>query len=125
MQTLVERLRMDFGKKTLGELIQDREAAALEIERLTQELAKSRAASVPQPKPQHVKTTFPQQVMRIGADGREFLRLVDVCKIVGLSRSTIYYTMASGDFPRAVRVGARAVRWRASEVAGWMASKRP
>jgi hypothetical protein len=37
MRTLIERLRADFGRKTLGELIQDREAAALEIERLTQE----------------------------------------------------------------------------------------
>ena len=38
MQNLIDRLRADFGKKTLGELLQDREAAALEIERLTREL---------------------------------------------------------------------------------------
>ena len=38
MQTLIERLRTDFARKTLGELIQEREAAAFEIERLTREL---------------------------------------------------------------------------------------
>ena len=58
MQTLVERLRMDFGKKTLGELIQEREAAALEIERLTQELARCRATPAPLPKPQHATCDF-------------------------------------------------------------------
>jgi prophage regulatory protein len=127
MQTLVERLRTDFGRKTLGELIQDREAAALEIERLHQELARCRSVQLAHPKPPvaatAVPTARPRIELGIQRDGRELLRLKDVCEIVGLSRSTIYLAMTTGSFPKAVQVGARAVRWRSSDISAWVASK--
>ena len=41
----------------------------------------------------------------------------------GLSRSALYAMMAEGRFPRPVRISAKAVAWRASEVAAWMASR--
>ena len=123
MQTLIDRLRMDFGRKTLGELIQDREAAAIEIQRLTQELAKCRSAPAPKQKPRNARPARMPPVAGTRMDGRELLRLKDVCRIVGLSRSTIYGAMANGRFPRAVRIGVRAVRWRSSDVAAWLASK--
>jgi hypothetical protein len=43
MQPLLDRLQRDFARKTLGELIQEREAAAFEIECLTRELTRCRA----------------------------------------------------------------------------------
>ena len=44
----------------------------------------------------------------------------EVEKMVGLSRSTIYDKMTKGEFPRPVRTGAKAVRWRASEITAWV-----
>ena len=35
---------------------------------------------------------------------------------VGLKRSTIYQRMQEGTFPRPVRLGVRAVGWRASDI---------
>ena len=125
MQSLIDRLRMDFGRKTLGELIRDREAAAIEIGRLTHEIAKCRSAPAPKQAPRDARPARTPPVAVIGMDGRELLRLKDVCRIVGLSRSTIYGAMANRRFPRAVRIGVRAVRWRSSDVAAWLASKGP
>jgi prophage regulatory protein len=43
--------------------------------------------------------------------------------LVGLSRSTLYAMMAEGTFPKPVRLGRRAVGWRASDVAEWLAAR--
>ena len=51
------------------------------------------------------------------------LRLADVCAMVGLSRSSIYLAMGEGRFPRAVRIGMRAVRWRAGDIQSWLSEK--
>lgn len=124
MQTLVERLRTDFGKKTLGDLLQEREAAAHEIERLMREIAAMRCApKLPRAQPRPVNATNPRSSPVAGIDGRELLRLAEVCKLLGLSRSTIYAAVANGKFPRAVRIGVRAVRWRSADVSTWLASK--
>ncbi len=40
----------------------------------------------------------------------------------GLSRSSIYRLMRAGQFPEPVKVGLRAVRWRESDLATWLAS---
>ena len=49
-----------------------------------------------------------------------FLRRQDVEGLVGLKHSALYRWMKTGDFPRPVRLGARAVRWRQSDVQEWM-----
>ena len=41
----------------------------------------------------------------------------------GISASTIYAQMQAGDFPRPLRVGARAVRWPQSTIEAWLASR--
>jgi prophage regulatory protein len=43
--------------------------------------------------------------------------------LVGLSRSTLYAMMAEGTFPKPVRLGRRAVGWRASDVNAWLAAR--
>ena len=48
------------------------------------------------------------------------LKLEEVLCYTGLSRSEIYRQIQEGMFPRPVRVGKRAVRWRESEVEGWI-----
>ena len=47
------------------------------------------------------------------------LRLRAVMHVTGLSRSTLYRLIADGQFPRPVRLGARAVAWRRSDVDAW------
>ena len=49
------------------------------------------------------------------------IRLDEVLEMCGISRSELYRQIADGRFPRPVKVGLRAVRWRLSEVEAWMA----
>ena len=55
--------------------------------------------------------------------GDRLLRLREVKEITGMSRSHIYRLMQKGDFPRPVRIGPAAVRWRESEVNAWVESR--
>ncbi|MGA7744516.1 MAG: AlpA family phage regulatory protein [Polyangia bacterium] len=41
----------------------------------------------------------------------------------GLARSTIYEMIREGTFPAQVRLGIRAVGWRASDVENWIAER--
>lgn len=51
------------------------------------------------------------------------LRRREVEKITGMSRSSIYRLMNEGEFPRPVRVGPAAVRWKASYIMAWIESR--
>lgn len=51
------------------------------------------------------------------------LRHRQVEEITGMSRTSIYKMMQDGTFPRAVRIGPSAVRWRASDIAAWVDSR--
>ena len=53
------------------------------------------------------------------------LRLQSVKTATGLGRSSIYALEASGDFPKRVAIGLRAVAWRASEIQAWINSRQP
>ena len=52
------------------------------------------------------------------------LRRPDVQTVTGLSRSTLYAMMAEGTFPKPVKLGKRAVGWRASDLAAWLESRK-
>ena len=51
------------------------------------------------------------------------LRLPAVKARTGLSRSTLYQKIASGDFPKPIHLGSRAVGWVESEVDDWLAQR--
>jgi len=51
------------------------------------------------------------------------LRLKEVIHLTGLSKSTIYDRMQTGDFPKAVPLGGRIVGWSDSDINGWIQSK--
>ena len=51
------------------------------------------------------------------------MRLPEVERLSGLSRSTIYKMISEGTFPRQVRINERAVGWRESELKVWVASR--
>lgn len=51
------------------------------------------------------------------------LRRPAVEAATGLSRSSIYAMMDTGDFPRPVRIGKRAVAWPQSAIEDWLANR--
>ena len=51
------------------------------------------------------------------------LRRRQVEEITGMSRSSIYKLMQNGEFPRPVKIGPTAVRWRASDITAWVESR--
>ena len=50
------------------------------------------------------------------------LRLREVGDLVRLSRSAVYRRMQAGEFPRPVRIGPKAVRWRTEDIEAWLAT---
>ncbi len=48
------------------------------------------------------------------------LRIREVCKTVGLGRSSVYDRVRRGEFPRPVRLGERAVGWRSADIERWL-----
>lgn len=51
---------------------------------------------------------------------RRFIRLREVSKMTGLSKSSVYDYMNAGLFPKNFPVGPRSVCWIESEVEQWM-----
>ena len=58
-----------------------------------------------------------------GAMEERLLRRREVEKITGMSRSSIYRLMPDGEFPRPVKVGPAAVRWRESDITARVESR--
>ncbi len=48
------------------------------------------------------------------------LRLPEVQKRTGLSRSSVYLRIAEGTFPKQISLGGRAVGWVESEIDAWL-----
>ncbi|WP_321803886.1 helix-turn-helix transcriptional regulator [Burkholderia sp. BCC1988] len=55
-----------------------------------------------------------------GIEGLAVIKRTRVEAMTGLSRATIYRRMGDGTFPRAIRLGLKAVAWRASEIEAWL-----
>ena len=51
------------------------------------------------------------------------LRLPEVSRATGLSRSTIFRLVQAGSFPSSVRLTARTIGWRIDEVEAWIAAR--
>ena len=51
------------------------------------------------------------------------LRLPTVQNRTGLSRSTIYFQISEGRFPKPISLGIRAVGWLESDVDAWLAGR--
>ena len=53
----------------------------------------------------------------------KFLRLQDVLKRSGLSRSTCYELISQGKFPKPVKIGKRAIAFPEAEYEAWAAER--
>lgn len=54
---------------------------------------------------------------------KRLIRLDEVIRLVGLSRSTLWRLERAGQFPRRVQLSARAVGWQADEIELWAQSR--
>lgn len=50
---------------------------------------------------------------------KKFIRLPEVKRITGLSRSSIYLRMNNGEFPQSISLGGRAIAWLDADVFQW------
>jgi prophage regulatory protein len=57
------------------------------------------------------------------APSLNILRLEQVCRMTGLSRSLLYQMEAEQRFPKRIHLTARAVGWVEGEVQGWLAER--
>jgi len=53
----------------------------------------------------------------------QFHRKAAVLGITGLSHSSLYRLMASGDFPRPYQLSGKSVAWRSDEVYRWFETR--
>ena len=51
------------------------------------------------------------------------LRMRVVAQIIGVSPVTIYRYIREGSFPAQIKIGKRAVAWRASDIDAWIKSR--
>ncbi|MGE4348686.1 MAG: helix-turn-helix transcriptional regulator [Candidatus Berkiella sp.] len=53
----------------------------------------------------------------------KILRLPEVIKQTGLSRSSIYLRIANNEFPQPISLGGRSVGWLQQEIDDWLLNK--
>ena len=113
---MLVRLQMDAGTRTIGELIQERQWAVCEIQKLSAQLdslAKLALAS---------KSNFKnsEKFENLNKDQPEFMRMNQVCKRLEISRSTLYRWIQLDEFPKPQKIGTRLVRWKTEEIDEWL-----
>jgi prophage regulatory protein len=113
---MLDRMTLDPGTRTIGELLQEREWAVSEIRRLRTDVArlsrKQEAARI-ETKMDEAEGFDPK------LNAQRVLRLSEVITMVGLGRSSIYRYVREGRFPAPIRVGERSVRWKLADVLAW------
>jgi prophage regulatory protein len=113
---MLDRLCLDPGTRTLGELIQEREWAAGEIRRLRVEvsqLSRKREAM-------RIEGEM-DSVVDPALNAHRLLRLSEVMTMIGLGHTSIYNYVAAGTFPAPIKVGENSVRWKLADVLAWRA----
>lgn len=51
------------------------------------------------------------------------IRLSELTKVVSLPKSSIFAKIARGEFPRPIKLGARASAWRSDEISQWIEAR--
>jgi len=92
---LIRRLQIDPGRRTLGELIQDREAGLHEIARLRREIERIRTRSN-----NRKEKAADLPTRSTPYRGGTLINVKEVCELLGISRSTVYKRVSDSSFPR-------------------------
>ena len=123
MQDMINRLRLDPGTRTLGQLLQEREWAVNEFARLRgekpQRLSASTASRLNDGQPS--RPVLPLKLPDPALSAHRLLRMPELCLLLGLSRAAIYKLRAAGRFPAPMKLGLKSVRWRLADVLVWQA----
>jgi len=117
---MLDRLCLDPGTRTLGELLQEREWAAGEIRRLRRDVDrlshKQEANRIEREMPEEA---IDAKHLDPALNAKRLIRLAEVATMLGIGRSTIYKYVGEGTFPAPVKVGFRSVRWKLADVLAW------
>jgi hypothetical protein len=62
-------------------------------------------------------------IWRLIMTSNKFHRLQNVIEIAGVSPSTLWRMEQSGQFPKRIKIGQRAVGWLSSEIENWLKGK--
>jgi len=118
---MLDRLCLDPGTRTIGELMQEQEWAAGEIRRLrvsVDRLSRKQESS-------RIET---ESMAEVGSaskhldpvlNAQRLIRPAEVSAMIGLGRSSIYRYVSERRFPAPLKVGERSVRWKLSDVLAW------
>ena len=80
------------------------------------------------PKPPHIAVrphATPPQPIEAASHPNALLKIQTVSAVTGLSAATIYRKLAEDKFPCPVRLGSRCTRWKAGDLAAWLAAQTP
>jgi prophage regulatory protein len=117
---MLDRLCLDPGTRTLGELMQEREWAAGEIRRLRRDVGRlSQKKEAVRIEKEMAQEAVDAKRLDPALNAQRLIRLIEVATMLGIGRSTIYKYIGEGSFPTPVKVGFRSVRWKLSEVLAW------
>lgn len=56
-------------------------------------------------------------------DSERLLPIAEVCRRVGFKRSWLYKRIERGEFPKPIKIGKRAIRWKQSSIDRWINSQ--
>jgi prophage regulatory protein len=119
---MLDRLSLDPGTRTIGELLQEREWAVNEIRRLRSDVGRlSRKSDAVRIEREMSQEAVDTKQLDPALNAQRLLRLAEVSKMLGIGRSTVYKYVNEGRFPSPVNVGYRSVRWKLADVLAWRA----
>ncbi len=65
----------------------------------------------------------PVSQVDVNSKPSDLIRMKEVIRMTGFSRSTIYLKMKKRDFPQAISLGCRSIAWLRKDVKDWILSK--
>ena len=113
---ILDRLRIDPGQRTIGQLLQDREAALNEIRQLRRDIERLRHTNEDR---RERSVTVPSTATERNFRSGMLIRISEVCGLAGVCRSTVYRWVSEESLPKPIRNGERAVGWRINDVKVW------
>ena len=120
---MLDRLCLDSGTRTIGELMQEREWAVGEIRRLRRDVDRlSRKQEAKRIEREISEEAVDSKRLDPALNAQRLIRLAEVVAMLGIGRTSVYNYIAAGSFPAPVKVGEKSVRWKLSDVLAWQKS---
>ena|ERR1700691_1202410 len=117
---MLDRLGLDPGTRTIGELMQEREWAVGEIRRLRRDVDRlSRKQDAKRIEREISEEAVDSKRLDPALNAQRLIRLAEVVAMLGIGRTSVYNYIAAGSFPAPVKVGEKSVRWKLTEVLAW------